>query len=81
VHLLVCDNKKDCVYCAERSESLHVVKVNLNLLPSASHRAGVGFIVTQSMRDFYGKSGTVTSFPPSPSVSPVSIIPPMLHTH
>ena len=33
------------------------------------------------MTDFYGKSGTVTSFPPSPSVSPVSSTPPMLHTH
>ena len=57
------------------------VKVNLNLLPPASHRGSAGFIPCQSMKDFYGKGGTVTSFPPSPSVSPVTIIPPVLHTH
>ena len=73
-------NKKDCVYCAQRSESLHIVKVNLKFLPPASHPGGAGFMLSQSMRDFYGKSGTVTSLPPSPSVSPVSIIPPTLHT-
>jgi hypothetical protein len=28
-----------------------------------------------------GQSGTATSISPSTSVSPVSIIPPMLHTH
>jgi hypothetical protein len=46
-------NTKDRVYCAQRSESLHIVKVNLNLLPPASHRGGAGFITSQSMRDFY----------------------------
>jgi hypothetical protein len=28
------------------------VKVNLNLLPPASHRGGAGFIPCQSMKDF-----------------------------
>jgi len=28
-----------------------------------------------------GRSATLTGFSPSPAVSPVSIIPPMLHTH
>jgi hypothetical protein len=36
---------------------------------------------TSSCEVFVGHVGAVTGFSPSTSVSPVSIIPPMLHTH
>ena len=55
----------ECVYCAVRTESINVVEVSVSL-----------YITGQTM----GKSDTGRNFAPLISVSPVSIIPLVIHT-
>jgi hypothetical protein len=68
INWLVFITETECVYYAVRIESLNTKEARVRFHVSPCEICG-------------GQRYTGTGFSPRPSVSPVSIIPPMLHTH
>jgi hypothetical protein len=66
----------DCVYCAVRTGPWNIIQVRFNFkFETRLHSQA------SPCKSCGKQSDTRTSFSPSTSVSAVSIIPPMLHTH
>jgi hypothetical protein len=64
------------------SEELHRSYISPNIIRPASHRGGSGSFPVQAIRDLcWAKWHWDRYFSPSPSVSPVNIIPLLLHIH